>query len=231
MSDRVTIQGDRPRLTGLHGIWLPSTVASMEDAGYIGPFTRRQFTELCYRVKAIRIQASVSWDDGIGGSGTDTMDVTLVRRDDSNTAVTNERRITPDIIGPEFPFVFTDGFSGFGAFLTGAGPAYKDENGSYWIEGTSGPALAVNQNAIILSADGSTPGSPPDNQRVFPANVLTFSDATTAPLVLVVASGNGDITSASASTTITEWFPYKTTAGLAAWNTATGAIANGGPGA
>lgn len=230
MSDRVTIQGDRPRLPGLHGIWLPSTVASMADNGYIGPFTRKQFAELCYRVKAIRIQASVSWDDGIGGSGTDTMDVTLVRRDDAFNGIANERRLISDIIGAEFPFVFGDGVGGFGTFLTAAGPAYKDENNDYWISSLGNDALAVTQNDVTLTANGTTP-TPAANESVFASNVLTFSDASTAPLVLLVASANGDITSASASVTITEWFPYKTTTGLPAWATATGLPINGGPGA
>ena len=59
---------------------------------------------------------------------------------------------------------------------------------------------------------------------------------------LVLYSGTYSITALSLSAgepmrngamtiTATEWFPYKTTTGDDAWNTTTGAAANGGPAA
>ena len=61
------------------------------------------------------------------------------------------------------------------------------------------------------------------------------TDAQTVDFVL--SSGTYTVTmfggsiSGTPTITATEWWPYKTTAGLPAWDTATGAPINGGPGA
>lgn len=57
-----------------------------------------------------------------------------------------------------------------------------------------------------------------------PTTINLILKSGTFPITIWGDGSIGDITA-------TEWFPYKTTAGDPAWNTATGAPANGGPGA
>jgi hypothetical protein len=64
------------------------------------------------------------------------------------------------------------------------------------------------------------------------AALLPFSDDSEVliPFAQLMFRG-GSVTSLTATMDTTAFYPYKTTAGLSAWNTSTGEATNGGPGA
>ena len=109
-----------------------------------------------------------------------------------------------------------------------AADIFKDENGEFWVTGST--FFAVTEpgggNAVDIEIREN------DSYATFAvvSVSLVLSSGTFAFDQIASCDGyairNSELTIAAS-----EWWPYKTTAGAAAWDTATGAAANGGPGA
>lgn len=130
----------------------------------------------------------------------------------------------------------------------------KDDDG-YWLTGLFCQAglgsgeLATGQQVVSWEEGGDIEtGEWPAGSKTIVLNVDITSQAI-SPRVIIAATLNlqgtpvdfplevyaidsaVELTGHAASIEITEWFPYATTAGAAAWNTTTGSPSNGGPGA
>jgi hypothetical protein len=111
---------------------------------------------------------------------------------------------------------------------------YKDEDGNFWLHGYFG----------FFRHDGITPswifGLPVSSGSALPGTGETVVQFT-IPLTLsgvvhnlaasVILYSGESFVSCDIAMIPTKWHAYKTTAGAPAWDTATGAPANGGPGA
>lgn len=175
----------------------------------IGPFTGNSVAELLFRVKSIEVYgsgASVGSDDG-----SEVLD--LWTDDEIELFEGNALNyLAADGFGiPNFKYFspLYNLFSPGGQFSDHS--IFVDENGFYW--------LAWRCELLV----------PPYVSNTGYVNDITAS--------LVLATGTYSIPMVTSSDyslvtlTATAWLPYKTTAGEAAWDTATGLPINGGPGA
>lgn len=214
-----------------------STVAALDGAQYIGPFTETQLYEFWFRVKSIRIQGSASYSiEEPPSSGSRSVDTTITR---FSVPTGNLLDTEDDVMtswGTEDPYAMKGGL--YGSFRTEFDvitpvELTKDENGKYWIfVGVAGFSTVSDDAKIEVVAGGVYYSSALPTQQDFNSNVFVFSDGSTIPLALRLSVFGADsISGASASITITEWYPYATNAGTPAWDTATGLNANDGPAA
>jgi hypothetical protein len=136
-------------------------------------------------------------------------------------------RLAPIRIGPGFP-----GWIGTFDHV----PIFEDENGKFWLQGwfdfrtdgTDDPPVPF----VSGCSDPRLHSIVASDTLEFDADLVLASSPTPIPIKAWAAGLAGYPTiSASLTITATEWFPYQTSAGDPAWNTATGAPANGGPGA
>lgn len=218
----------------------------------IGPLTLAAVVELVYRVKSVSYSGSITvWPSYAGSEGSDETFATggtATLEDQPGPAASNEldqfiaAQYQFDDVDPgSISFGGTDGDGGslFIQAITGARSAWmgdkvdiwKDENGEFWLIGEIVWSFSQTDPGIFSASIGTrdTGGT------VLEVDISLVLKCGTFPIKGVALTyDNYDanaITAASLTVTATEWFPYKTTAGAAAWNTSTGAAANGGPGA
>jgi len=208
-----------------------------EVPGLIGPLPMIAVMELMYRVRKLRYQGSAEVDDGITQEQL-TIDLTT-----DYPGGTDELALwaalhynLADVESLEAFASNDDGFAYARAISTSLGQqnmhpeaeVFQDENGDYWLSGLLGCQIGFDIftfPSVVLSTndDGGT-------FQTFTALLkLQTGDYNLSAIATTLSAP--DINDPALTITATEWFPYKTTAGLAAWDTATGAIANGGPGA
>lgn len=209
----------------------------------IGPLPMKAVVEILYRVAQLDFSLSITADPGGGdvtqtssgsirlqNSGSDPTEIEVFKR--HSTYMDNDPGGLFGETGPSFTFENVEATET--AYLqpidmvwggSAAEPAiFKDENGDFWLQG--GFAFSTVFTDPITFDAHNLP--------------LTVGGWILIDAQLVLSCGafpikcgvEGAVVSA-ASLTIeaTEWWPYKTTAGADAWNTTTGAPANGGPGA
>jgi hypothetical protein len=200
----------------------------------MGPFTTDQLMELLFRVRALRMVGSVTTD-----LGTHTFDHTFPRRDASGDEFADpaEVAVNRELLGDKWDVHtvdFTREFFDLGVWAGGVWISFKwfplpensdsigrDENGKLWLLNATFHVLTDDHEASVGSSDFG--GFPFTVDLVLSSGTVALSGTAQAPV--------GVISAASCAITATEWLPYATTTGAAAWNTATGAGANGGPGA
>lgn len=200
-----------------------------------GPFTLQQIVELLWRVKTLSVVASIT------DASPTVFDLTaeIPRVDEFFDPVTDESVMLQTVHGYGGIFYTSDDEVGIWNFpyITGddvPGDETIIKDGSdYWIQGDDGYSLAttnfllewVSGDQFIAQGDGFGGGT------VNFEGSLILSDGVPIPLKLYAGLTPGSAESATCVITATEWFPYATTTGAAAWDTTTGAPANGGPGA
>lgn len=198
-----------------------------------GPFTLAQVMELMWRVKKLTIEADITSSDGADPPEltTETISVTVERSKSGTTldAITNESELAA--MNLEFGTIaFHDGVGAVAYFefplggqkIDGNNLVGKDENDLWWTLYCG--CYAQGANTGIASERDIYGGT------IFTTSLVLASG--TVPLRMSAYEQLGDeVTAVTASITAVEWFPYATRAGADAWNTATGAAANGGPGA
>jgi hypothetical protein len=217
--------------------------------------------EILYGVKKFSVNAAISGSSIIAGKPaikSGTMVATLISRLDGSPRVAttealafeNQREIghcyfepaDADVLHGEVEFypilpgyeVTTwPGFNTPAPFTSPALYIIKDENGEYWMDGIATMALYVS-----LAGPSNLAGYIDSNSS--DTTTPAYVSYTTASLVLACGTYTfriraetvmDTIISASLTITATEWFEYRTTAGVAAFSSSTGLPTNGGPGA
>lgn len=205
----------------------------------IGPFTRHQLFELLFRVKEIGFSASIGWEDSATpthNTGTYTIDAAAPRIDyilgGFSELLVNESRM--------FEYAFSTSL--FRSVVTTTGsfqlslvspiadtfdiPIAIDTDGNYWLTqalfSADPPELAGFQTLNNTKLDPSEPSFTAD---------LTLSNSTVTMTLRGLTPYSYTSITPSGSMAATEWHPYATKAGTAAWSTTTGLAVNGGPGA
>ena len=214
----------------------------------IGPLTMQAVVELLYRVIQFDFDLSVTADVSgtpVTQTGTGQIRMNYSSGDPTELEVFTRHRTFTDDEYPGFPgetsagyeFATIDLSNGYGWMLPvsmywsspdqSVPPIFKDENGMFWLQGAfdfltdpGDPVQFYGGNGIMTSG----------GYLLQDADLVLASG--TFPIKCgFEAFGSADVTSASLTITASEWFPYKTTVGDPAWDTATGAPINGGPGA
>jgi hypothetical protein len=220
-----------------------TTVADLNDGrdlpGLIGPLPLVAAMELIYRVKAVEFDGAYSYQD----SGDNEVSGTIageVSMSENELEVWESAQFNPadslPVFTPEMGPVFApEGNGSMGAINSANADAqghgemeiFVDEDGNYWLSGFA-----------QFSAGSGSPGSfAIQTTQSFASGTLlldiTLELQSGSYAIKGIGQTNSGTTVNSASMTITasEWHPYETTAGVAAWNTETGAPVNGGPGA
>lgn len=219
MGTRVTWRS-RPRWDGKI-----SAVNGVGFSGFSGPFTRAQLTELIWRVKSIRLEASMT----LGGEEHTISRTMTRRRRDGMNFVSDETELLAAWLPQHVNLSLWDDLSGSGTkgifdIYTDGTNLGIDGSGDYWL----GDALNISANS-----------SPPEELSwgVYSGNTyetdvttgLEFSDGSSVEIVLCALVPSG-ATAVEAELEIVEWFPYADNNGSDAWNTATGQSTNDGPG-
>ena len=238
MGDRITWRS-RPRPdSALYDGAEETTVAAQTALHNIGPFTAAQLTELFWRVRKIQIEATISWttDDDPPETGTDSFSVTLRRCEDNfgQDEITEESVLfVTNLNGAGVLFISDPEITDFGGSLQFLGTIVKDENGEFWLPRGDDAAIIYAWGEVGSVSTFETEIA--EGELAVSDVVLTLSDDVEIPVYIVARAsaifGPRSVTSASCTIAVTEWFPYKTTTGAAAWNTTTGAASNGGPAA
>ena len=217
-----------PILSGTSGTAADFLANSTAETLGVGPFTHAQLIELLLRVKKIHMVGSI-----VHSGGTRTVDEILIRKREPGAdpeEATSESHVFQALFGQgglaEWDYdagVGTDSVSVYIASIFQYPETLgKDENGKFWCLNASVGGRLWSDGAGISSYDATG--------NEITANLLLASG--TVPLTVGVEAPDGEsVTSATCSFTVTEWYPYATSTGAAAWDTATGLAANGGPAA
>lgn len=223
MSERITIRARRRYWDSFVLHAEEKTVAEMFQLGYVGPFPRTRLVELIFRAKAIRIVAG-------------SIDVTLPLCFDDGTPVESVRDVMKRWLGvfegDPLPLKFFD--SATGSFFAWPNPPgnfreiLKDENGEYWVRAGYFNEFAIANDlsltSLVVLGLGAGAGG---GGSVDYAGGLVYSYARTTPFLAHISSPGSSVTTCTIS--ISEFWPYERSDGLAAWDTATGEEDNGGP--
>lgn len=204
--------------------------AQFAEDGFVGPFTPAQFAELFWRVKEIIVSWEITYDPGDGAvtaSGTSY----LRRQNLIFTDVADETElIAANPPHNEYYNIFQfrwfeqDSLFDFGGTcdVTIEKDVWgRDENGKFWLQ----------FDIIAGDYSGSVITSVDEDLGVPAPSTLNLTTGSVNIPTRAIAPAPGTISAATVTVEITEWFPYKTTAGAPAWNTSTGEPVNGGPGA
>jgi hypothetical protein len=238
MADRITWRS-RPRPDNGFYAGAAATTAAAQDALHnIGPFTAAQLTELFWRVRKIRITATIAWtaDEGPPETGTDSFSVVLRRCEDNfelDEIAEESVLFSTNLNGSSVLFVSDPEITDSGGNFQFLGKIERDEDGKFWIARGDDPAIiyAWGGDSDVSSYESAMA----EGDMVISGAVLELSGAVDIPIYLIAhttaGTGSRSVTSASCTVVAEEWYPYKTTTGAAAWNTTTGAAANGGPAA
>lgn len=254
MSRRITSRS-RPRMSPLYGHAVATTAAAAAAAGAIGPMSLAQLTELLWRVKSLRITAAVTvtlpgaMPEDPPDILTNQFDVEILRYlvgtvewIDPVRFVNHESTIFQQhaaanpltswvryVSHPEGSYYLGDsGFYLYAPLLPLR--LNQDESGLYWIPNASLLAITDDAQGRCHLAHRSPFVNLP---MAAAAGIVIPLASGDVPLPLFAVSNYGEATLSidSCAVTVTEWFPYATTTGQAAWDTATGEPANGGPSA
>jgi len=207
----------------------------------IGPLDMKAVVEILYRVTKFSFSVSITGDvldnsdppvpvpttetasgeitldDGLGNKPNELEEFTFNRSNDTGTAHESyqlrDNSSPVNILWPIDP-------NSFGAALRDS-PIYEDENGDFWLQGY----FYFNTEHFQAGNFVSTQAGDVDP---FDASLELYSGTYQ---IKAYAGYGSDVTANSLTITATEWHPFKTTAGDDAWNTTTGAAANGGPAA
>jgi hypothetical protein len=240
MAYRITWRS-RPRPdNGFYAGAAATTAAAQDDLHNIGPFTEAQLTELFWRVRKIKIDATIGWttDADPPETGTDSFSVVLRRCEDNFglDEITDESVLfSTNLSGASVLFASDAEITDSGGELQFRGKIGRDESGKFWLIRGDEPAIifASGMESHVSSYESEIAAG---DMEVSGA-VMELSGGVEIPIYLVAHAypvGLGrprSVTSATCTVAVEEWFPYKTTTGAAAWNTTTGAAANGGPAA
>ena len=238
MSVRITWRA-RPRAdNGFYAGAAATTAAAQDSLHNIGPFTEAQLTELFWRVRKLRIDFTIGWatDDDPPETGTDSFSVVLRRCEDNFglDEITEESVLfSTNLSGGAVMFVSDPEITDSGGNFQFLGKIERDESGKFWITRGDDPAIIYAWGGESSVSSYEAEIAPGD--MVVSGAALELSGAVEIPIYLVAhptaGMGTRSVTSATCTLVAEEWFPYKTTTGAAAWNTTTGAAANGGPAA
>jgi len=218
-------------------------VAASGGRSFIGPLTMAAVIELIYRVKSINFLAHMTRQDEAPGDPSATIDVAFDYDFDATVgAGIGELEIfEAAAYSPGGGSVYSHPiFYESGEFDPGAGitpmatevvppdsltlaEIFVTPAGDYYLAGVFG--VGGGDGDYIAIGNSSRGGL----FELIDASIVLSSG--TFPVAVIAESAGGQPTSSSLTLTATEWFPFATTAGAAAWDTTTGAPANGGPGA
>jgi hypothetical protein len=251
----------------------PASEAEITGNQLVGPFTRPEIIALIWRVKKLRVVASVAVtsERQIYNEATEEyeMEATSYTRaldevisvnylnssdpaaptgdipDEDFLVSTEEERARVFRYATEdgsstvkranlgFPYADFPLFGG-GYYDQSVG---KDSTGALWLN------IVLDAYVVMAGDAGSTvweiKGAASDGDGIYEFDFAGSLDILGNSLVLGMkvtpesesAGSNIAITSAAFAVTVEEWRPYATSSGDPAWNTTTGAPANGGPGA
>lgn len=214
----------------------------------IGPLTLEAVVELLYRVEEIQYDGSIAIDIGGYGSFDESFNGTLIPSFEEAPITVSEitkferyfpQNPDPDNINLEYrdhdsnqpKWVRPITSSTFERNDLPFSEIYKDDNGNFYLNGgfdfTATADVGGTPFTYFISSYGNFSL---DYVQVFDADLILF--AGTFPIKVGVPYSIGDTFVASHLTlTASKWHPFATTTGSDAWNTTTGAPANGGPGA
>lgn len=207
---------------------IPTPTLNSTAEGAVGPFDLQGAVEFIYRVKAFTVSGTMSVDMGAGpesltppGPGTPEDPPAVSELDVFSLSISDKY--------PYHLFAIADVPLDVGT----TGYVSKDENGAFWVWFTEYSFTAYKDaegGNVIIGVIGANDGA-----AGIIANVDVVLKSGTYPVQFAVgrmdATGDWEVISADLTLTATEWFPFATTAAAAAFNTTTGAPANGGPGA
>jgi hypothetical protein len=222
------------------------TAADAAAANKIGTLTKQQVLALLWRVKKLRIVASMSYtvEAAIPGDPDVAMSVSvnrvIPRTFDEEGFEFGAELEAKDFLKAtmDFPYVrfeaFTDPDIAIFSIVSGFDAAYilLDEAEDYWLP--SAPECDTDSTDDTHRPSWSI--APPDyevtTELLFTGTLEVLGASISIPMIAKANSvGTVSVDAAAFAVTVEEWYPYATTAGAAAWNTTTGAPANGGPGA
>jgi len=210
-----------------------TAAAAGADDALTGPFTLAQVCELFYRVRKMRLVGEVTHERYIDpppeeGPLTEvsstSMNVVTPRRNTSESGdpeIANEIEVLEQS-GVSLAYFDTLVTAAFGWTEGGDPEAMRDETGGYWLR-LRFFVGGVEYGDAFISSDPDLVGDTIDFDATLTLGGADFSIPAKALAM--------EVTAASLAITVEEWWPYATSAGAAAWNTATGAAVNGGPGA
>lgn len=220
----------------------PATASACAAARRIGPMTREQLIQLIWRVREIEISGSISFTNfttdpdaedptAAGDSETLSIDRTCIRIISGEVAFSPVARknFLEENMGKAGSVTLEESGSGASFILfVDKSKIYKDEVGKFWLEGgfnakTPSPDLRATVREAL-----ETDALEPDIN--FTGSITLLGTPVDFPMETFFTSGVYSVESASATIAPSAFYPYATTAGAAAWNTSTGAPANGGPG-
>ena len=131
--------------------------------------------------------------------------------------------------------------AGIGFYFNSSSEVWKDPDGGHWLDmsmsaGKSASGSSTGGGAVSLRSTDD-PLDPAIVDQLHFTGSLVIGGTTVDLRMVATAVGNSEVgvvtavDSASFEITVEEWRPYATSTGAAAWDTTTGAPANGGPGA
>lgn len=210
--------------------------------GLIGPLTRAAVVEILFRVKEFSLSGSATTDD----DGTVTIPSVPVM---TRVAPATEIFAIEQIINHDLDYLDDGSTTAINLFEIAAGDGYgemiyelgtgsrthmvgMDEDGGFWLF----PLFYGGWMSPRFSAHGGV---------TFATSIYaTYDPEITATLHLAsgdfpikmragefITSSGTPVTSADITISATEWFPFATKSGAAAWDTAAGHATNGGPAA
>lgn len=239
MGDRITWRSQPDIATPLGMYEFPITAADALADNKFGPMPLEAFGELLLRVKKLQVFYSITHSPGTIDEYTNTETYTMDRvvSIDGSYVTVDERSIIryfakrasemwpsrPPFIGTPDVIIFRDPVSGRALTLAPGltDGFWKDESGASWLDliGT----IAEWGMLEFLTFGGDFPSGYSAIPAALELSAETYS---------ITASINSSVAHTGMVTlTATEWFPYATTTGDPAWDTATGLPINGGPGA
>lgn len=218
---------------------LPSTLAALYAGGglvpgFIGPLPLPAAVELLFRVKKLAWSAAITVPDQTPAESAADGDLVY----DSGVTESDVFAATgyrPDLDDGQSLDLTSAGGTGYGwakfintgsaiSILTENAEIFRDENGDFWLSG----GIEVGGNADYVFSIGTIDAG--GSYLLFDID-LVLSTGTHQIQGIATTFAGSSVTAAALTLTATEWFPFRTAAGDPAWNTATGAPINGGPGA
>ena len=206
-----------------------------EYQGLVGPLPMAAVVELLYRVRKVSFAGSFTVDTPDPAS-TDSYSVSaeLTLTPSTGGAALTETDLFQSLqstIGGIIPRHYSfsqdsgDSISEFFLIDDGIGnfPIYADDLGGFWVRGRF-YALPLGGISFALAN-----GVYDDARDYFDATLSLRSGDFSIRAFIDGYLDERVISGQTLTITATEWFPYATTAGADAWDTATGAPVNGGP--
>lgn len=205
----------------------------------IGPLSLEAVCEFVYRVTELELSGELEFQDNNGNwiPFSDTQTYTLADGD----PVTEADQFAKSNCNESLPSGNVQSIAFLNSSLSGLYQAqainseiegtetdvdiFEDENGDFWLSGLID--FELDDGILVFSLTTRYPNS--GSYEEFTADLILHSG--TYQITAVGVSAGEQMRNLSLTVTATGWFPFATTTGLDAWNTTTGAPANGGPGA